>query len=91
MSLPIKKFAVGGIQVAVWKNEGKEGRNYYSVSFDKRYKDKNDEWKSSSSLKANDIPKAVLALEKAYEFISLKEPEQTENKEQEKTLAAAMA
>ena len=91
MSLPIKKFAVGGIQVAVWENEGKEGRNYYSVSFDKRYKDKNDEWKSSSSLRANDIPKAILALEKAYEFLSLKEPGQHENKEAEKTLTAAMA
>ncbi len=91
MSLPIKKIAVGRIQVAVWENEGKEGRNYYSVSFDKRYKDKNDEWKSSNSLRANDIPKAVLALEKAYEFLSLKETGQQGNKEAEKTLAAAMA
>ena len=91
MSLPIKKFAVGGIEVAIWENQGNEGNSYCSVSFDKRYKDKNDEWKSSSSLKANDIPKAVLALEKAYEFLSLKKPEQSKNKEQEKALAEAMA
>ena len=89
MSLPIKKFAVGGIQVAIWENQSKEGNSYYSVSFDRRYKDKNDEWKSSSSLKANDIPKAVLALEKAYEWLSLKEPECSEKQENE--LAAAMA
>ena len=28
MSLPLKKFAVGGIQVAVWENQGKEGKTY---------------------------------------------------------------
>lgn len=90
MSLPVKKFSVGGVQVAIWENEGKEGSVYYTVSFDRRYKDKNDEWKSTSSLKANDLPKAILALEKAYEYISLKEPE-TQKKEEEVALAAAMA
>ncbi len=81
MSLPVKKFSVGGVQVAVWENEGKEGRSFYSVSFDRRYKDKNDEWKSTSSLKANDLPKAILALQKAYEFVSLKELEVEAGKE----------
>ena len=88
MGLPEKKFSVGCIQVAIWENEGKEGNKFQTVSFDKRYKDKNDEWKSSSSLKANDIPKAILALQKAYEYLSLKEPE---TREGEKALAAAMA
>jgi len=86
MSSPIKKFAAGGIQVAVWENQGKEGNSYYTVSIDRRYKDKNDEWKSSNSLKMNDLPKAILALEKAYEFMALKEPES--GKEQEKAVAA---
>ncbi|MBN2067210.1 MAG: hypothetical protein JW744_01955 [Candidatus Diapherotrites archaeon] len=88
MSLPVKKFGVGAVQVAVWENEGKEGNQFYTVSFDKRYKDKNDEWKSSSSLKLNDIPKAVLALQKAYEYLALKEPEQLAS---EKELAKALA
>ena len=87
MSLPVKKFSVGGVQAAVWENEGKEGRSFYSVSFDRRYKDKNDEWKSTSSLKANDLPKAILALQKAYEFVSLKELEVEAGKE----LVAALA
>lgn len=77
MTQPIKKFSAGGIQVAVWQNEGK-GRDgeitaFNSVSIDRRYKDKNDEWKSTNSLKQNDIPKAILALQKAYEYLSLKE------------------
>ncbi len=89
MSSPVKKFGVGGVQVAIWENQGKEGNSFYTVSFDKRYKDKNDEWKSSNSLTKNDLPKAILALQKAYEFIALKEPEQEIGKEE--MLATAMA
>jgi len=74
MSSPVKKFSAGGIQVAVWENEGKEGRIFHSVSFDRRYKDK-DAWKSTNSLKTNDIPKAIIALQKSYEYLVLKEPE----------------
>jgi len=73
MVKPVKKFSAGGIQVAVWENEGKEGTSYYSVSMSKRYKDKNEEWKDSSSLKQTDLPKAVLALNKAYEYLTLKD------------------
>ena len=72
---PIKKFSVGGIQVAIWENEGKEGVQFNSVSFDRRYKDKDGNWQSTTSLKMNDLPKAVLALQKAYEYLALKEPE----------------
>ncbi|MBN1940797.1 MAG: hypothetical protein JW772_01290 [Candidatus Diapherotrites archaeon] len=69
---PIKKFKAGGIQVAVWENQGKEGNVFNSVSLDKRYKD-GEEWKSSSSFKLNDLPKAILALQKAYEYLALKD------------------
>jgi len=89
MSSPVKKFSAGGVQVAVWENEGKEGTSFYTASIDRAYKDKNDEWKHSNSLKMNDIPKAVLALQKAYEFMALKEPEIGQR--QEKMLAEAMA
>lgn len=72
MTKPIQKFSVGGIQIAIWENEAKEGRTFNSVTMQKRYKD-GEEWKTSNSLNASDLPKAVLALNKAYEFISLKQ------------------
>jgi hypothetical protein len=43
------------------------------VSFQKRYKDSDGEWKNTYSLDVNDIPKAILALSKAYEYIVLSE------------------
>lgn len=77
MSLPVKKFVVGGVSAAVFENEGKfseEGSNsvYYSVSLQRSYKVDND-WKNSNSFRIGDLPKAVLALQKAYEFLALKE------------------
>ena len=89
MSTPIKKFGAGAIQIAVWENETKEGGKYNTISMQRSYKDKDDEWKSSGSLRVNDIPKAILALQKTYEYIMLKEPVLEETNSQ-KALAAAL-
>ena len=73
---PEKKFRAGGISVAVWKNESKDSkgvsREFRSVSFEKGYKDKSGEWKSTNSLHASDIPKAIVVLSKAYEYLTLR-------------------
>lgn len=74
MVSPVKKFNAGAVSVAVWENEGKEGKSFSSVTIDKRYMDKNEKWQSTSSFKPNDIPKAILALQKSYEYLMLKEP-----------------
>ena len=74
---PVKKFAVGGIQAAVWENSSKEGAQFNTISLDRRYKAKDNEWKSSNSFKMNDLPKAILALQKAYEYLALKSIEET--------------
>ena len=41
-----------------------------SVSFQRSYLDKEGNWQRTNSLKVNDIPKAVLVLNKAYEFLT---------------------
>lgn len=80
---PEKKFSAGSIIVTVWNNsvidEKTGNENYYkTVSFDRRYLNKQGEWKTSNSLRLNDLPKAVLALNKAYEYLVLKEKETVE-------------
>jgi hypothetical protein len=75
-SPPEAKFKVGAISATVWRNTltGKDGKSgdVLSVSFDRRYLDKEtNQWKSSNSLRANDLPKAVLVLNKAYEYVLL--------------------
>jgi len=74
---PEKKFSTGSLVAAVWENQGKnkEGDDvsFKTVSFQRRYKDKNGEWQSTNTLRINDLPKASLVLQKAYEYLVMKE------------------
>ena len=76
---PIKKFQAGGVSVALWLNEvklanGKQMANL-SVTLDRRYKDHDGNWKSAPSFKLNDVPKAILVLQKTYEYMATKKNE----------------
>ena len=55
------------IEVAIWERQGKT-KNFYTVSIQRIYKD-NGDWKRTTSINVNDIPKAIFALQKAYETV----------------------
>ena len=71
---PVRKFQAGGISAALWKNTTalKNGSEMESlaVTLDRRYKDNDGMWKSSGSFRMNDLPKAILVLGKAYDFLT---------------------
>ena len=73
---PEKIFSTGAIKVSVWKNNGtsKEGSKteFRTVTIQRRYTDKDGEWKTASSLRINDLPRASLALSKAFEYLVMK-------------------
>ena len=72
---PEKKFRAGALCATVWKNVAQNERGtveYRTVSFERSYKDRNGAWKSTNSLRINDLPKANLVLQKAYEYLALK-------------------
>jgi len=75
-NIPEKKFIAGAISATVWQNTSKDrfGNvvSYRTISFDRRYKDKNGVWQSSNSLRVNDLPKAQLVLAEAYRYLLLK-------------------
>jgi len=82
MTRPEKKFRCGGCEASVFVNEISKGGNVMKikkVSFQKRYKATDDEWKSTNSLDVNDIPKAGLVLSKAYEYLVLSDVALDEN------------
>ena len=76
-NLPEKKFRAGVISATIWQNEGhrKDGTtaSFNTISFERGYKDKEGNWKSTSSLRISDIPKAVVVLSKAYEYLVMKQ------------------
>ena len=74
---PEKTIRAGAIAVTIWNNtaQNKEGlvTQYNNITFERRYKDKTGEWKSTNALRINDLPKAQAALQKAYEYLVFKE------------------
>ena len=74
-NLPEAKFRAGPVCATVWKNTGmQDGKEteYKTVSFERSYKDRDGQWKSTSSLRVNDIPRAEVVLKKAFEYLVLK-------------------
>jgi hypothetical protein len=81
MAQPEKRFKAGSCEAAVFENEITRDGNTITVkkvAIQKRYKTQNDEWKSTHSLDQNDLPKMMLALSKAYEYLTLREDKQDE-------------
>lgn len=79
-NLPEKKITAGAISATIWKNysQNSQGTNtYYTVSFRRSYKDKQGIWQTTSTLGLQDLPKAQLVLQKAYEYLVLKAVEDT--------------
>lgn len=74
-NLPVAKFRSGAITATIWKNtqQTKEGKDFdfNSVNLERSYKDKNDEWQKTGSLRLNDLPRAQLVMAKAYEYLAL--------------------
>ncbi len=65
--LPEKKFKAGAVTATIWRNETAKGA-YASVQLERHYKD-GDTWKSTGSLRLNDLPKAALVISKSYEYL----------------------
>lgn len=62
---PVKKFRVGSVTAAVWKNDGN-----FSVTLQKSYKDRGtEEWRNTDTLFHGDVLCAMKALERAEDFI----------------------
>lgn len=76
MAKPEKKIKVGNITATVWNNihevDG-QIKEMKSVKLEKNYKDKEGNWKSCASFSLYELPKAILALSKAFSDLTVKE------------------
>ena len=72
MTQPVRKFRAGRVSCALWENEAMvSGRKVrmLKATVERRYKDKNDEWKSSNSFSRNEIPLVKWCLDQAFTAI----------------------
>jgi hypothetical protein len=73
MAKPEISFKVGAVRASVFRNVVvTNGRQIPlpKVVIEVRYKDKTGQWNGTNSLSLNDIPKAILALQKAFEYLT---------------------
>jgi len=80
MNRPEKKFRAGAVAATIWANQGQNAKgeetSYSTISLERSYKDKNNVWQHTNSMRVHDLPKAALVLTKAYEYLVLNEREQ---------------
>ena len=84
MSGPTWKCRAGSVSVAIWDNETPvNGKTVVirKATLERRYTDKDGNWKSSNSFGRNEIPMALYCLSKAFSRIVEGAPE-----DEEKTL-----
>ena len=76
---PEKVFQHGAVKAAIFANEHeKDGESFVKnrISVQKVYRDKEGMFKTTTSLDVNDLPKAILVLQKAFDYLTVRhEPE----------------
>jgi hypothetical protein len=81
MGQPEKRIKCGSCEAAIFENQiNNKDRTVKlkKVAIQKRYKSSEGEWKSTHSLDKNEIPKMILALFKAYEYLIMGEKNDSE-------------
>jgi hypothetical protein len=80
--LPVAKFKAGQVSSALWENQIQVKGAAVTVlkaTVQRRYKDRNGEWQSSTSFSRNEIPLAIHCLQKAFEKIIEMQSEDSAN------------
>ena len=76
-NFPEKKFRAGAVSATVWKNHGQrpggEEAEFRTIALERSYTDKEGKWQSTNSFRINDLPKAGVVLQQAYEYLVLNE------------------
>ena len=72
MAKPETVFKVGAVRASIFRNiiqHAGQSVALPKVVLEVRYKDKTGQWQGTNSLSLNDLPKAILALQKAFEYL----------------------
>ena len=66
---PIESLRSFPIEVAIWEQDGKEGRKFYNVTCSRSYKNSEGKYMSTPNLNKNDLLLAARLLGKAHDVI----------------------
>jgi hypothetical protein len=52
---PAEKVTLFPVEAAIWKNTSRGGDPFYSVTFERKYRDQDTKWKSTASFGGDDL------------------------------------
>ena len=67
---PIRRIQAGQVTCALWENAATVNGKLQTIlkaTIDRRYLDRDGQWKTSQSFSRNEIPLAIFVLQKAFE------------------------
>jgi hypothetical protein len=67
---PEQTYRIGRLSATIWLNDGKDGTVFYSVEIVRNYKDKDGNWKTTSSFTHDELLSVAKLAERAEEFIA---------------------
>ena len=71
---PEQVFKVGAVRASIFRNDVAYNGKMITlpkVVLEARYRDKNGEWKGTHSFSLNEVPKAILALQKSFDYLTV--------------------
>lgn len=71
---PAKTYKLGALSLSLWENETKDG-TMMNFTFQRAYKDTEDNWQHTQQLRTSDLPKLRVLVEEAYKDMLLSEIE----------------
>ena len=84
---PVAKFNAGQVSAAIWENEvtTRAGKTVtmLKATVERRYKDRDGQWKSSNSFNRNEIPFVIYCLQKSFDHIITSQQEEDSSVEEE--------
>ena len=63
---PVAKVGGRGVTASVWKQTTKEGKEFFTVTVQRSYTDKDKQWQNTGSFRLQDIPVLTAALNDVY-------------------------
>ena len=75
---PTANVRIGTVKAAIWENQAKD-RTLYKVTFSKRYRDAEGQWKTTHSFGRNDLLLLAKVADQAHSQILVLEAEQAQD------------
>jgi hypothetical protein len=66
---PVERIRRGALASAIWANQTESGRTYYSASFQKAYRDSDQQWRNLQSYDLSDLPALAVLVDETYRRI----------------------